>query len=260
MSHVFAELPRYGQNRAMAKRPPPGRCVHCLRNPAHRNWDHVFPAAWYPDTTPENIDKWKVPSCVECNSELGRIESRFISLIALTLDPKAQEGAGIPERVLRSMNPKFARNENDARARSAAAKRLTASIHRGPFEPENVYPTPGAEVAQTNPDAIPLLIPAELFRKVTEKIVRGITYVETGNFIEPPLTVKFYPDGPDMPKSEFMQSIRARGKTLDRGPGIQINYVVAAEDGLSGLFEIVFWGGQIKTYASVIEEDASDFP
>lgn len=216
-----------------------------------RNWDHVFPVGWYPDTTPDNIDKWKVPSCVECNSELGRVESRFMTLIALTLDPKARETAGIPQKVLRSLKEEFARNEADARARVAAAKRVTGSIHRGPFQPENVYPTAGAKAAQASDDPVPFLIPKELFEKVTEKIVRGIMYVETGRFIEPPLRVLFFPDGPDMDTSEFVQVLRAHGKAVERGPGIKINYATAVEDGMSGLFEIVFWGGQVRTYASI---------
>lgn len=235
----------------MARRPPPGKCVHCLRDPVERNWDHVFPVGWYPDTTPDNIDKWKVPSCVDCNSKLGRMESRFISLIALTLDPKARETSGIPQKVLRSLKAEFARDETDALARTAAAMRVTGSIYRGPFSVENVYPTAGAEAARPGPDPIPFLIPADLFKKVTEKIVRGVTYVETGRFIEPPLSVLFFPDGPDMKNSDFVQVIRQHGKTLERGPGIRIDYAVTPEDGLSGLFEIVFWGGQIKTYASV---------
>lgn len=222
-----------------------------MRDPVERNWDHVFPVGWYPDTTPDNTDKWKVPSCVDCNSKLGRIESRFISLIGLTLDPKVRETAGVPQKVLRSLKAEFARNESDALARTAAARRVTSSIYRGPFAPENVYPTAGAEAARAGSDPIPFLIPVDLFEKVTEKIVRGITYVETGRFIEPPLRVRFIPDGPDMKSSQFVQVIRQYGKVLERGPGVRIDYALNFEDGISGRFEIVFWGGQIRTYASV---------
>lgn len=240
-----------GDNCGMGRRPPLGRCTHCLRDGVERNWDHVFPVGWYPATTPSNIEKWKVPSCVPCNSELGRLESRFISLIALTLDPIARDAAGISQKALRSLKPEFARDEEDAQARAARAKRVTGSIYRGPFAPENVYPTAGAAAAQKATDPIPFLVPASLFERITEKIVRGITYVQTGKFIEPPLSVMFFPDGPAMEASEFVQAIRMHGTTLERGPGICINFVIAPEDGVSGLFEIVFWGGQLKTYAAV---------
>lgn len=132
----------------MAKRPQPGKCIHCLRDPVARSWDHVFPVGWYPDSTPTNIEKWKVPSCLNCNAELGRIESRFLSLIALTLDPKAREAIGITQKVLRSLKPGFARDEADARARTATARRVTSSIYRGPIVDKNVYPTAGENAAR----------------------------------------------------------------------------------------------------------------
>lgn len=234
----------------MSKRPPIGKCIHCLRDPIARNWDHVFPVGWYPDSTPRNIEKWKVPSCVKCNSELGRIESMFLTLIALTLDPKASETAGIPQKVLRSLKPEFARNEADARARTATARRVTSSIYRGPVADENVYATAGEKSARAGSDPIPFLIPTEYFSRITEKIVRGITYVESGKFIAPPLSIKFLALR-DAEDTEFVRLIRKHGTTLERGPGIMIRRVIAPEDGISGLYEIEFWGGQFKTYAVV---------
>src|SRR3569833_975591 len=55
--------------------PQPGRCVHCLSYHESLTWDHVFPVAWYPDTTPEGTEKWKVPSCEECNRSHGETEN-----------------------------------------------------------------------------------------------------------------------------------------------------------------------------------------
>jgi hypothetical protein len=40
----------------------------------------------YPDTTPENLEKWQIPSCLECNQRLGKLENDLIGRIALTLD------------------------------------------------------------------------------------------------------------------------------------------------------------------------------
>lgn len=60
---------------AMARPPGPGTCVHCLMEVPARNWDHVIPRSWYPDATPEDLEKWKVPSCVECNANLAALEN-----------------------------------------------------------------------------------------------------------------------------------------------------------------------------------------
>jgi len=99
-----------------------------------------------------------------------------------------------------------------------------------------------------------LLIPKSYFEKITEKIVRGLTYVMTGRFIEPPYYVDFIPDGEGVEHSEFVQLIRAHGKSVDRGPGIKVNYLNTEGD-ITGLFEIVLWGNQLKTYAFVDRKD-----
>jgi hypothetical protein len=234
---------------AKRNRPPSGKCVHCLGDPVERNWDHVFPESWYPDSTPENLEKWKAPSCVKCNSELGKIESKFLSLIALTLDPKALESQGITQKVLRSLKAEHARNESDARARTAAAKRVTSTIYRGPIDEASIYPTASESAARASADPIPILIPEECFRRITEKIVRGISYVEAGRFIEPPYKVAFYALRHEH-TTELRAILDACGTTLARGPGIVIRRALAAEDGTTGLYEITFWG-QFKTHASV---------
>jgi hypothetical protein len=243
---------------AKRNRPPPGKCVHCLCDPVERNWDHVFPESWYPDSTPENLEKWKVPSCLKCNSELGKIESKFLSLIALSLDPKALDSQGITQKVLRSLKAEHARSESDARARTAAARRVTSSIYRGPIDEGSIYPTASEGAARASENPIPILIPEEGFRRITEKIVRGITYVESGRFVEPPFEVKFYALR-DEHTAELRAVLDSHGTTLSREPGIVIRRAVAVEDGMSGLYEITFWG-QFKTHASVGTSDFTDGP
>lgn len=87
---------------SMTRRPPPGKCVHCLAEPVLRTWDHVFPKSWYPTSTPANLEKWKIPACETCNREYGTLEHDLMLKIGLCLDPDTQESAGIVEKVLRS--------------------------------------------------------------------------------------------------------------------------------------------------------------
>jgi hypothetical protein len=42
---------------ARSRRLGPGKCVHCLKDVEERNSDHVFPASWYPDSTPPNLEE-----------------------------------------------------------------------------------------------------------------------------------------------------------------------------------------------------------
>ncbi len=72
--------------------------LHCLADSVERNWDHVFPESWYPQTTPSNLEKWKIPSCIRCNSALGMMEDRLLIQLAHALDPDHPGSAGIYDK------------------------------------------------------------------------------------------------------------------------------------------------------------------
>ena len=128
----------------MARPPKPGKCVHCLRTPIKRNWDHVFPESWYPETTPQNLQKWKIPSCLRCNRELGSIENEFFVRIALCLDPNSPGFTGLSEKAVRAMNPKYASTAADRRAREALGRRVTSEMLQGEQIPdEGIFPSLG---------------------------------------------------------------------------------------------------------------------
>lgn len=91
------------------------RCVHCLSEltgPAESGTppldtaatkDHVFPKQWFPDNTPQNLNRWTVPACARCNRELGAIEKRLLNTIILCLDVTRPEIAGIYQRVKKGL-------------------------------------------------------------------------------------------------------------------------------------------------------------
>ena len=83
-----------------------------------------------PDTTEENLEKWKIPSCLECNQRLGKLESDLIGRVALTLDAKNPASKGLAEKALRAINPAAAKNEGDAAARDAHAKNSSEKCSR----------------------------------------------------------------------------------------------------------------------------------
>lgn len=115
----------------MAKNPGKGRCVHCLKEGVDRNWDHVFPQSWYPDTTEADMEKWRIPSCVACNDRYGKLERDLIGRLGLTLDVNNPASAGLAEKALRAINPDAAKNEGDAAARGARAKKILLEMYKG---------------------------------------------------------------------------------------------------------------------------------
>src|SRR5712671_909800 len=125
----------------MARSPEKGKCVHCLKDPVDRTWDHMFPKAWYPDTTPENLEKWQIPSCRECNERLGKLEHDLIGRVALTLDVNNAASKGLAEKALRAIDPAAARNDGDAAARDARAKKILGDMFKGEqIEGKNIVP------------------------------------------------------------------------------------------------------------------------
>jgi hypothetical protein len=98
----------------MAKPPGPGKCVHCLAEVAERDWDHVLPISWYPDTTPPDLEKWKIPSCLPCNHGYSKIEGDFRDRVGLCLDPDNPASKSIVEAAMRSIDAEKGRDPCDA--------------------------------------------------------------------------------------------------------------------------------------------------
>src|SRR5271169_2434899 len=80
-----------------------GRCVHCLRLTDSVTADHVFPSSWYPDSTPESVQRWTVPCCSDCNRELGKLERDLLIRLVLCVNPKSEAASGLASRTLRSL-------------------------------------------------------------------------------------------------------------------------------------------------------------
>lgn len=239
----------------MAKKPKPGKCVHSLSNPIDLNWDHVFPRSWYPDTTLPNLYKRKIPSCIECNKELGKIEEEFLIRVGLCLNPNDPASQGIVKKALRAMNPKAAKNHADKQAREALSKRVVSGLLQGSQIPSTgIYPNFNEKWGRPVGSGMAVTIPANSFRRITEKIVRGIFFIKDGRYIEPPYSIQFYAldSAGATPIRDLLDKF---GETFAREPGVVVRRAVTPEDGVSSLFEIEFWG-QFKTHASVTASSA----
>jgi hypothetical protein len=214
-----------------------------------RNWDHVFPESWYPDETPADLAKWQIPSCIPCNSAYGKIESDFLTHIGLCLDPSLPGARSIVEKALRSVKRSAGRDEKDGARRVAKGMRILKSSEELDHIPiESVVPGLGAK-GPPDEDPHPILVPAEYFRKMTYKIVRGIYYVHYGKFIEPPFEIDFFLLTDD--DAAFVRTAMEKfGTTYEREPGLKVRCAITPEDNTSSIFEITFFG-QFKTYASV---------
>jgi hypothetical protein len=237
----------------MSKTFGPGKCVHCLEDVAERNSDHVFPESWYPDTTPPDLEKWQIPSCIPCNKEHGKLEQDFLIKVGICLDPHDPASKSIVEKAVRSLKPSAGRNPRDAGHRLNKGRKILAeALHGNQIPDHGIYP--GFENKGTNDEEpVALLIPVDSFRRITVKIVRGIYYIEDGVFIEPPYEIDFFalPEG-GVPV--WIDALDKFGTVYAREPGIVVRRAIVPEDIRLSLFEIIFWK-QFKTYASVSFEN-----
>jgi hypothetical protein len=231
--------------------PLPGRCVHCLEFHEKLTWDHIFPAAWYPETTPDGLEKWKVPSCQLCNSANGESENVLMGRVGLCLDPSSPQGAGISAKAVRSMDPSAGRNARDVAARAGKQRELMTQMsylaQRG-IPRESVFPGFGPEEWPGEPLTV-IPVPKRAIDRLVEKIVRGITYLEEGAFIEETHVIE----------PQYMQEESARflheqfvkfGKRFERKPGLVIDRCATPEDSVSSIFRIEIWG-RLRVYAFV---------
>jgi hypothetical protein len=235
----------------------PGRCVHCLNVVEERNSDHVFPESWYPDSTLPDLEKWQIPSCISCNSEYGKLEQDFFIKVGLCLDPNDPASASIVKKALRSLKPAAARNSRDAQHRLSKGKRILAQALQGNQIPDHgVFPGLGDRWAETLGERTAILIPKKSIERITEKIVRGIFFVEDGIFLELPYTIDFYVL-PEHGITPWTDALNRWGIVYAREPGIVVRRAVAHEDRICSLFEITLWK-QFKTYASVTKQDLGE--
>lgn len=225
----------------MPRRPESGPCVHCLTHTDEPTWDHVFPKAWYPDTTPRNIEKWKIPSCKECNGDYGRLEEDLLVRLGMCLDPRNARASGIPDKVLRSLDPRAARNDRDAAARKA---RRDLILREAIAADNSLLPhtlpgfRPSSQLVTPQPA---LLIRAADLHKLVEKIVRGLTYLqEDGLLIGSHYSFTFFVDPT---QGQVIQELLDRfGRKQDRGPGLIVDRAAPPEDRRASVFSAEIWG------------------
>jgi hypothetical protein len=235
---------------AMAKRrPPPGRCVHCLRDHEVLTWDHVFPEAWYPESTPANVEKWKIPACEPCNAAHGRSENYLLVRLGLCIEPEDSDTAHFNAKALRALTANAAHSQKDAAARNAEREKIFSQAvpaASGRIPPKAIYPGFGPKPGA---DLMALPVRKKPIVALTEKIVRGITYLQDRRFIEPPHKINFYALSEEQ-AARINEVLAQFGQTYERGLALTVDRAVTHEDGISSVYRIEIWS-RLCAYAIV---------
>lgn len=181
------------------------------------------------------------------------MEEDLLICLALCVDPHVPATAGIVQKALRSMKPVHGRDDRDKSARASRAKRLNEILINGSDIPRSaVYPGLGERWGRSSQEGLGVRVPAESLKRLAEKIVRGIYYLQDETFIEPPYAIDFYALDDDG-AAHLRALLDQFGQIYAREPGIVVRRVVPKDAPLCGVFEIDIWG-QFKMYASVDSE------
>lgn len=226
------------------------RCVHCRKPLKNKTKDHVFPKSWYPETTPPNVQRWTVPSCPDCNHKFGEMEKELFIRLAICIDPRKAEIAGISAKALRSLGVRApGLTEAEMRHRQALKQKVlkdTAPYQAGTECFPGLGPHPGFPQDQFRQ----IKIPAELVREVSKKILRGCEYIlGNGRVIEEPYVLEVY-FVHDKDVGELRKLYDNLG-SASLGPGFEVRRGAARDDPNTVLYKAVIWG-TINVYGSIM--------
>ena len=175
--------------------------------------------------------------------------------VGICIDPRNFESAGVVPKILRSLNPDLAKNQREKRAREAKrAKLLRQLLHGTDIVANAVYPNFEEKWGRPPEQQLAIPIPKKGVDRLFEKIVRGITFLDDGRFIEPPYSIDLYPLREEQ-SAPFTDALNRFGKIYARSPGVVVCRAVASEDGISAIYEVVIWG-MFKTYATVMTRES----
>lgn len=235
----------------MAKKFSNARCVYCLEFFEELTSDHVFPKSWYPETTPQNIEKWQIPACYKCNQRYSVIEAELLKRFGLCIDPNELRSLGIADKALRALKPSCAKKQKDKRCRRKDLARILDSVIPNEKIPmESVLPNFGGWPGLQPEERIAITVSADQIDLFCEKLVRGLTYLKYSKYIEDNLEIDvFHVHEKNIP--ELAKEIHCFGQKHECGPGIKICSAFARDNSLSALFEIVIWG-KLKMFASIL--------
>ncbi len=234
----------------MAKKLGSGKCVHCGEYAEKRTWDHVFPKGWYPEDSPPDIEKWKIPCCKKCNAEYGSLEEDLGIRIAFCVGPDAPNAKGIYHKALSAMDASKGRNKEDRIRRAKKRDRYFGLILKGDaISQEEVYPGLEDKWNRPSEEQTALRIYAHELERIVNKIIKGIVFIEDNRFLETSTEIEHLVVSAEDAKP-LEELLSKYGSRHSREPGIEVVRAAAPEYGVSTIYKISIWGQWIL-YASV---------
>jgi hypothetical protein len=229
------------------------RCVHCLSE-ANSTKDHVFPYSWYPDSTPGTIQRWTAPSCSECNSKFGELETDLLVRLIGSVHLQSEAASGLHAKAFRSLGIGI-KDDELSEQEMALRKKRKDRLHSEFVSTVDSTDLPGRIPGLGPSDgsaqhAIP--IPMAGLSMIAEKIARGCEYnfQKQKRIVERPYSVRtrILDDG------IVPEPFASAGELIDFGPGCKITRVFVIEDPNVVLYWITIWN-TLHLQALIIQKE-----
>lgn len=217
-----------------------GRCVHCLRPLQGRTKDHVFPRAWYPKSTPPDMQRWTIPSCSTCNKQHGCNEEYLLVRMGLCFDPDDSEFSDIANKAQRAIDPGAAKNAKDARKRAHLRQSIRSELFTaGPEVDSHALAGFDATWAHPNGSYTAVPIDAHALQTLATKMAKGLAYIYDHNYIGD--THDFIVRHVRGPESDIESMLRKHGASANRGPGIYSLWASVPKDPATRVHYFSVW-------------------
>jgi hypothetical protein len=257
--HFLVSAPVSKENGQMAETDQL-RCVHCGKTVTEMTKDHVFPDSWYPETTPDSTQRWTVPSCSACNNRLGSIEKKVFSRLALCIDPRKAEAAGLSAKVRCSLGigvEGLGAVEAEHRRKQKLGLMAAIKPHESAAS-ASILPGLGSHAGFEDKELPQIRIPADLLNTVADKIVRGCEYSLSGRIVEKPYRIQiFFAHDHNVPDVLARALKGPSAKKVRLGPGFSVVRIAAHDAPDSVVYKITLWG-TLAFYAVILPSDESE--
>lgn len=234
-------------------------CVHCLGYFEDLTEDHIFPESWYPDSTPQNMEKWVVPACFACNNKLGRIEEETYKKLALCLNGNEIAASGVSEKANRLYKPSFAKDERDKRRKEANVRKIIPDLLYTEKMPMGLMNNCGPDKDDHGKLLLVHISIPKLLDPFAKKVVRGLEFKFRNKLIDPSvrkITIIHPPVGiDDMAPSEMLKLnnvLNISGAKVDRGPGFVVRRAIDIYG--TSLYHITIWG-KVEIWGEVFDKN-----
>ncbi|OGH91564.1 MAG: hypothetical protein A2534_04470 [Candidatus Magasanikbacteria bacterium RIFOXYD2_FULL_39_9] len=220
------------------------KCVHCLRYCEFLTQDHIFPKAWYPESTPVNIEKWTAPSCKKCNASLGEIEDDFLTRLGTSIETNDSVAKVIGMKAINAMIPNPSDNPRDFGRKQKTLFRMLEDMKpcTGPSKDmlvhANHWHKPG--------EGLQIRIPQKKLVILVKKIVRGLEFKLHSRLVEVGRRIWVYRPTQDNPQlditiNRFKALLAKEPISVNCGPGFIVSYGINPYNKGHIIYKILIW-------------------